>query len=299
MFNNFEQANISYDGAIEPIYANGVYFVSTHAIFSGDSPLIWRAPMATKLIKEFLTRVKWPELDYLLIDLPPGTGDIHLTLVQQANLTAAIIVTTPQEVACAITEKGLQMFNKVNVPILGIIENMSVFNCDNCGHEHHIFNKDGASKLAEKYSTNLLGKLPLVSSINEKGSNNSSIFETIPDSVIAKEYASITKKVIKLIEKDIEQNIAPIDCTIKSSKLHIIWQNENMHIIDGYDLRIKCPCAVCKPKQKEEQSHITKKIHIMGLSHVGNYGIKLSFSDGHNTGIFSYNLISQIAKNSA
>jgi ATP-binding protein involved in chromosome partitioning len=129
------------------------------------TPMIWRGPMATKALQQLLELTLWGELDYLIIDMPPGTGDIHISLAQKVNVSAAVVVTTPQEMALTDARKGLEMFNKVGIPVLGVVENMATHRCTNCGFEEHIFGSGGASKLAAEYGVELLASLPLDSQV--------------------------------------------------------------------------------------------------------------------------------------
>ena len=133
-----------------------------------DVPMIWRGPMAAGALQQLITQTNWHDLDYLIVDMPPGTGDIQLTLSQQVPLTGAVVVTTPQDIALIDAKKGLRMFQKVNVPILGIIENMSVFICPHCGEVEHIFGEGGAKRMSEQYGVPLLGELPLSAKIREQ-----------------------------------------------------------------------------------------------------------------------------------
>lgn len=149
------------NGILIPAERAGVKFMSMGLLSQADGAVVWRAPMATKMIQQFLGGVKWGELDYLLIDLPPGTGDVQLTLAQQARLSGAIIVTTPQQVAVGIAKKGLRMFQNLNVPILGVIENMSGFHCAHCGHDTAVFKVGGGRDLALELKLPFLGAIPL------------------------------------------------------------------------------------------------------------------------------------------
>ncbi len=287
-----EQSFISSDGMIQPIFAHGVNFVSVRSLIKEDAPLIWRAPIAIKLIREFLSCVKWPKLDYLLIDLPPGTGDIHLTLSQQAKLTGAIIVTTPQEIACEIAEKGLQLFNKVNVPILGIIENMSGYNCIHCGQGQAVFKQGGAKKLASNYNTALLGEIHLDHLIIECNDSGTSVIHQYPNSKVVIEYQRIAKNMLDNISAQITNLNEPNAIEIMKNNLKIVWSDHSSGLLTAETLRQNCPCANCVKKivggtalDKEE---VSKDISILELARVGCYAVKLKFSDGHNTGIFSY-----------
>lgn len=159
----------SLDGkSMEPINIDGIQVMSIGFLVDQETPMIWRGPMVTGTLEQLLKETNWSELDYLIIDLPPGTGDIQLTLAQKIPLTGAIIVSTPQDIALLDAKRGLKMFEKVKVPILGIIENMSTHICSNCGHEEHIFGEDGGVKMAKENNVELIGVLPLNIVIREK-----------------------------------------------------------------------------------------------------------------------------------
>ncbi len=144
-----------------PIEAHGVKSMSMAYLITESTPMVWRGPMVSGALMQILTQTQWGELDYLIIDMPPGTGDIQLTLSQKFPVSGAVIVTTPQDIALADAKKGVEMFRKVHIPVLGMIENMSMHICSNCGHAEHIFGEDGAERLAETYHTEVLGSLPL------------------------------------------------------------------------------------------------------------------------------------------
>ncbi|HKX43620.1 MAG TPA: iron-sulfur cluster carrier protein ApbC, partial [Burkholderiaceae bacterium] len=156
----------SEDGkTMEPLENYGVQVMSIGFLIDADNPMIWRGPMATQALEQLLRQTNWSDLDYLIVDLPPGTGDIQLTLSQRVPLTGAVIVTTPQDIALLDAKKGIKMFEKVGVPILGIVENMAVHVCENCGHVEHIFGTEGGKKLAAEWNIDYLGELPLNLSI--------------------------------------------------------------------------------------------------------------------------------------
>src|SRR6516225_2825003 len=159
----------SHDGkTMEPLENYGVQVMSIGFLVEQDNPMIWRGPMVTQALEQLLRQTNWAALDYLVVDLPPGTGDIQLTLSQRVPLTGAVIVTTPQDIALLDAKKGLKMFEKVGIPILGIVENMSVYCCPNCGHVEHIFGHGGGEKMCADYGVELLGSLPLNLSIREQ-----------------------------------------------------------------------------------------------------------------------------------
>ncbi|MCY7314512.1 MAG: iron-sulfur cluster carrier protein ApbC [Rubrivivax sp.] len=186
----------SEDGkTIQPMENYGVQVMSIGFMIEPDQAMIWRGPMATQALDQLLNNTAWRELDYLLIDMPPGTGDIALTLSQRVPLTGAIIVTTPQDIALLDAKKGLKMFEKVGVPILGIVENMAVYHCPNCGHTEHIFGADGGKRMAAEYSVDYLGALPLTLSIREQADSGRPTVVADPDGAIAATYKAVARQV--------------------------------------------------------------------------------------------------------
>ena len=186
----------SEDGkTIQPMENYGVQVMSIGFMIEPDQAMIWRGPMATQALDQLLHQTAWRELDYLLIDMPPGTGDIALTLSQRVPLTGAIIVTTPQDIALLDAKKGLKMFEKVGVPILGIVENMAVYVCPNCGHSEHIFGSDGGKRMAAEYNVDYLGALPLNLSIREQADSGRPTVVADPDSEISATYKAVARQV--------------------------------------------------------------------------------------------------------
>jgi ATP-binding protein involved in chromosome partitioning len=193
----------SVDGqSMEPMENYGVQVISIGFLVDPDQAMIWRGPMATQALEQLLRQTRWRELDYLLIDMPPGTGDIALTLSQRVPLTGAVIVTTPQDIALLDVKRGVEMFKKVGVPILGIVENMAVYCCPNCGHTEHIFGADGGQRMAEKYGVDLLGSLPLTMTIREQADAGRPTVVADPDSSIADTYRRIARSAaVKVAQK--------------------------------------------------------------------------------------------------
>ncbi|OGX04952.1 MAG: hypothetical protein A3G87_06190 [Omnitrophica bacterium RIFCSPLOWO2_12_FULL_50_11] len=186
---------VTSDERIVPIEAHGVHVMSIGFLTSDKTPVIWRGPMVHQMIQQFLTRVAWGKLDYLILDLPPGTGDAQLTLTQTAELSGAVIVTTPQEVSLVDARKGLQMFEKVKVPVLGIIENMSYFSCPDCGKVFEIFGRGGARKISEELNVPLLGEIPIDPAIVETGDRGMPMVAARPDSLTAKVYGIVARAI--------------------------------------------------------------------------------------------------------
>jgi len=179
---------------MNPLVAHDVQVMSIGFIVEPDQAMIWRGPMATQALEQLLRQTNWQDLDYLLVDMPPGTGDIQLTLSQRVPLTGAVIVTTPQDIALLDAKKGLKMFEKVGVPILGIVENMAIYTCPNCGHAEHIFGADGGRKMAEQYGTELLGSLPLTLAIREQADSGKPTVVAEPQGEVAAMYQAIARR---------------------------------------------------------------------------------------------------------
>jgi ATP-binding protein involved in chromosome partitioning len=191
----------SADGkTMEPLENHGVQVMSIGFLVDPGQAVVWRGPMATQALDQLLRQTRWRELDYLVIDMPPGTGDIQLTLSQRVPLTGAVIVTTPQDIALLDAKKGLNMFEKVGVPILGI-ENMAVHVCTNCGHVEHVFGADGGRKMAEQYGVPYLGALPLTMSIRQQTDSGTPTVVAEPDGEIAALYKAVARQVAVVVAR--------------------------------------------------------------------------------------------------
>ena len=186
---------------MNPIVSLGLEINSIGFLIDPDEPMIWRGPLVAQALTQLLTQTNWHELDYLVIDMPPGTGDIQLTLSQTVPVTGAIVVTTPQDIALLDAKKGLRMFQKVNVPILGLVENMSLFVCPECGHVEHIFGQGGAKRMSETYHVDVLGQLPLDAKIREEADSGAPTVISSPDSLAGKIYREIALKAAAAIAK--------------------------------------------------------------------------------------------------
>jgi len=192
----------SKDGkSLEPMEGHGIQAISIGFLIDMDTPMVWRGPMVTQALEQLLKDTRWRDLDYLVVDLPPGTGDIQLTLAQKVPVTGAVIVTTPQDIALLDARKGLKMFEKVGIPILGVVENMAIHVCPNCGHESHIFGSGGAEKMCADYGTELLGQLPLDASIREQADSGRPSVVSDPDGKVAEIYRRIARRcAVKIAE---------------------------------------------------------------------------------------------------
>jgi ATP-binding protein involved in chromosome partitioning len=283
---------------IQPLNRHGVGFMSIGLIMPQDGPVVWRAPMAMKALFQFLTNVQWGDLDYLLIDLPPGTGDVQLTIAQQAPLTGAVVVTTPQDVALNVARKGLQMFQQVKVPILGVVENMSGFVCTQCGTEHSVFKKDGGRVLAQESGTALLGRIPLETDVMTGGDAGEPLLVRSPHTPAARAFMDLARAFEREVARANGAPLAdePKNVSIGSAgDLRIEWADGHAGINGGWGLRVKCPCAACVDentgKRVLDPQRIALDIKVSEVHPVGRYGVGIAFSDSHNTGIYRFEFL--------
>ncbi|MFV1883956.1 MAG: P-loop NTPase [Balneola sp.] len=217
MFNLFERPNITTQKKLIPLEKYGIKMVSMGFLVDVNQAMVWRGPMATSAIKQFMTDVEWGELDYMVLDMPPGTGDIQLTIVQTVPLSGAVIVSTPQTVALDDVRKGVAMFQKVKVPVLGVIENMAYFiPPDMPGKKYHIFGEGGASRLAEELSVPVLGEIPLEQPIREAGDNGKPIVIADEDSNAAKAFITATENMVQQLETRSDESTPKVDITFRS-----------------------------------------------------------------------------------
>jgi len=194
---------VTNDGkTMEPMENHGVQVTSMGFLIDPDEPMVWRGPMVTQALQQLLEQTNWRDLDYLIVDMPPGTGDIQLTLSQKVPVTGAVIVTTPQDIALLDARKGLKMFEKVGIPILGVVENMSTHICSNCGHTEAIFGEGGGAKICADFGVEFLGALPLKLAIREQTDSGRPTVVAEPDGPVAAIYKEIARKIaVKVAEK--------------------------------------------------------------------------------------------------
>ncbi len=297
------------EGQIVPFDMQGVKVMSLGLLVGRDQPTVWRAPMATKMINQFLTGVKWGELDFLIVDLPPGTGDIQLTLSQQSNITGSIVVTTPQRVAIDIAKKGLLMFKHVGVPILGIIETMSGFACSECGTTSSIFGEGGAVALGKDTQVPVLGQIPVDAALVRACDEGEPIVMRDPTSTSAKAYMAVAAKVVDAVERlgeaRVEDEIVPLaveaipaETENGRHKLAVYWSDGQKYVYEAKALRFACPCAVCvdefSGERRLQESSIDEGIYLEKALPVGRYGVNLVWSDQHSTGIYTYKYLREL-----
>jgi len=198
----------SKDGkSLEPMEGHGIQAMSIGFLIDVETPMVWRGPMVTQALEQLLNDTRWRDLDYLVVDLPPGTGDIQLTLAQRVPVTGAVIVTTPQDIALLDARKGLKMFEKVGIPIVGIVENMSIHICSKCGHEEHIFGTGGGERMCKDHGVEFLGALPLDMQIREQADSGTPTVAADPTSRVSQIYREIARRVaVKIGEQAVDHS---------------------------------------------------------------------------------------------
>lgn len=283
------------NGQIVPHQAHGLRFMSMGYYAPGDKPLIWRGPMATKALQQCILGVEWGELDYLLIDLPPGTGDVHLTLVQTAPLTGGVLVSTPQDLGITISMKTHRLFQQTKVHPLGFIENMSYYVCPHCGERDYIFGHGQVAEAASTLGIPFLGEIPLDSRIRAQADEGTPIVIADPQAAPAQTYRAIAERLAAQISirnyGAAEGNgLEPRDIEPGPSELVISWVDGHVSTYPNRYLRGECPCAACVDEWTHERrldvEAIPADIHILSVQPVGNYALKFAWSDGHDTGLY-------------
>jgi ATP-binding protein involved in chromosome partitioning len=290
------------DGKVTPPLLHGVKVMSM-ALLGGDSPVVWRGPMASKAVSQFLSEVDWGDLDYLIVDMPPGTGDVQITLSQAARLSGAVIVMTPQGLAKDIAKRGLKMFQQVRVPVLGIVENMSEFICPNCSHKSHIFQKGGGLEVSKELSTAYLGSVPLDPKLVEESDSGTPVVLTRPESTVARSYLSIAENMASELDEIFFGNrqaplqVLSVEPNDKAKMAKISWSDGVQSLVSFKDFRFICPCAVCvdehNGERKIKRETISDDIHPLNIRTIGNNALQVKWSDGHDTGIYSYEYLRQ------
>ncbi len=295
-------AALGRDGMILPLDKGGIKFISMASINQNAGPVIMRAPMAVKAITQFLTGVLWGELDYLLLDLPPGTGDIQLSIAQQVQLTGVIIVTTPQKLAAEIARKGLQMFDKLNAPILGVVENMSGFTCSHCHEVTAPFKKGGGRDLAQQMHVPFLAELPLDPNIMNSSDEGINLQIDHADLPAARAFTLLADEVIKGVERAREMlsKTSPEKIQHDGATIRVVWKDGSHTEVDAYTLRTQCPCALCVDENTGKKilnvREVPLSIKANDVRPVGRYGLMVDFSDGHNKGIYRFQLLRELAE---
>ena len=320
------------DGKIPPAECHGLKAVSMGLLTGDDSPAILRGPMVSKYLRMLISNVQWGTLDYLILDLPPGTGDTQLTLAQSFPLSGAVIVTTPQDVSLKIARRGLRMFEKVNVPILGIIENMSTFTCPHCGKGTDVFSHGGGERMSRELGVPFLGAIPLDAEIVTGGDEGHPIVLEKPDSVAAKAYLAIATELAAQLQGHPAVALKPFAWNWETGEgqplwvedavrpegsqttavgfrrrdertISILWEDGHRQDFDVRDLRLACHCALCIEEMSGrpilDPKTVRPDVAPRTVSSVGNYAFTVNWSDGHSTGIYSFTALRDLGEWSA
>jgi ATP-binding protein involved in chromosome partitioning len=290
------------DGRLEPPIAHGVKTISMGYFLKPDEVTLWRGPMLHKMIEQFFGGVAWGELDYLIVDLPPGTGDVQLSLCQAIPLTGAVVVTTPQDVALNVAKKAIFMFHRLNTPILGLVENMAYYVCPHCGSRDDVFGAGGGRRCAEQLEIPFLGEIPLLTSIRTTSDAGIPIVVAQPDSPGAQAFRIVAENLAAQISihalgagAAALPKVEPAD----GAGIRIAWPDGGVSHIAARDLRIACPCAACVDettgRRRLDPARIPEDVHARAIRPVGRYAVHIEWSDGHTTGIYSFDLLRRLA----
>ncbi len=260
---------------------NGLKLLSFGFLMS-SGPAIMRGPMVAGYVQQVLTQTAWGELDYLVLDLPPGTGDVQLTITQTIQITGAVVVTTRQSLSIADVTKGIEMFEKVNVPMLGIVENMSHFICDNCDVKHYIFGDSNKTSLEDQYGLKTLAELPL----------NPKLAKKVSDAVGDPDISNMVDAVIRSLGMQSSQQLVRPELSTSENTINITWADGREWKIPHRQLRLACPCASCVDEYTGEKTlrpeSVPLEIKAESITPLGNYAVVIQWSDGHDSGIYSY-----------
>ncbi len=320
------------DQQIVPADRDNLKVISMGMLTGDDSPAILRGPMVSKYLRMFISNVQWGHLDYLILDLPPGTGDTQLTLAQSVPLSGAVIVTTPQDVSLKIARRGLRMFETVHVPILGIIENMSTFTCPHCGKGTDVFRHGGGERMSRELGVPFLGAIPLDAEIVTSGDEGRPIVLEKPHSVAAQAFLAIATELAGRLEGHPTAALKPFvwnwdtgegepawsESGVRASgsrttaigfrrrdarTVSVLWENGNKNDFDVRDLRLACRCAMCVEEMSGrpllDPKSVRPDVTPRTITSVGNYAITINWNDGHSTGIYSFDRLRALGERGA
>lgn len=285
---------------IQPALCKGIKMISMAYFRRESEASAIRAPIATSLITQFIKNVEWGQLDFLLIDFPPGTGDVQITLCQQANLTGAIMVTTPQEVAILDVKKAINLFDQVKVPILGIVENMSYYVIPGSEERHYPFGKEGGEKLAQEGGIPFMGTIPIDADLCACGDKGESLFvlDSARKKTVTQAFMQLANSLLAHLESQSDekpfQQIQKIDdCTFLMT-----WNDGTEQHLRMSDLQRNCSCANCveeySGKRIRDPATVDDNVQAHEIHHVGRYGLRIRFSSGCSTGIYSFEMLKKM-----
>jgi ATP-binding protein involved in chromosome partitioning len=287
------------DKKLVPMEGYGLKAMSMGFMVEEGTPIVWRGPMVVGALNQMLREVAWGDLDVLVIDMPPGTGDVQLTIAQQVPLAGAVIVSTPQDLALIDARKGLAMFKKVSVPLLGIVENMSYFIAPDTGNRYDIFGHGGAKAEAEKIGVPFLGEVPLTIEVRETSDTGRPITATSPESASAQAFRDIAAKAWGELEKASGRGMQPpkLEIAHGGEALRVSFATKDQHELPAEFLRVLSPSAEVQGHSKEQRVTVggKKNVKIRELRGVGNYAVRIVFDDGHDTGLFTWSYLHMLS----
>jgi len=326
-----EPPEMTADSRMIPAQRYGLKVVSMGMLTGDDQPAVLRGPMVGKYLKMFVAGVQWGELDCLILDLPPGTGDTQLTLAQSMPLSGVVIVTTPQAVSLKIARRGLRMFEKVQVPILGIVENMRSFACPHCGETTDIFRHGGGEQMSKELGVPFLGALPIAAEVVTCGDEGRPIVVDQPKSANARVYGDIADALLAQLQTSVTglkafvwkwdrnegapawmegavqpsgaRNI-PVGLMRRDPRtLSLLWQDGHRDDLDVRDLRLACRCALCVEEMSGRKlldpQTVRADVSPRQITSIGHYAIQFDWNDGHNSGIYSFNDLRDLGERAA
>ena len=279
-------------GRVLPVEAHGVKLISMGFFVPSNEAVIWRGPMLHKMVNDFLSIVDWGGLDYLIVDLPPGTGDIQLSLCQTIPVTGAVIVSTPQDVAWNVAQKAIMMFDKLNAPIIGVIENMT----------GEVFGKGGARNAAARLEIPFLGEIPLARALRESADKGTPIVAADPAGEVAKTFFTIARNLAAETarvreRKDAKAFPAKIS-PAGAERVEIEWSDGRKSSYDPRELRLACPCAACVDEVTGQRQlkieWLKPDTRASSITPVGRYALHIAWSDGHNTGLYGFDYLRKL-----
>lgn len=288
---------------IYPVQKQGIKIISMGFFVPKNDAVIWRGPMLHKMVQDFLGVVDWGELDYLIVDLPPGTGDIQLSLCQSIPVTGAVIVSTPQDVAWQVAQKAIVMFDKLQAPILGIIENMSRHICSKCGQEEAIFGEGGARRAAGQLGIPYLGEVPLVTRLRAAADEGQPLVSADPAHPAARAIRDIARSLasgvsIRNMTPDAKPRAAKVDA-VGLAEIVIEWSDGKRSIHSPKDLRAACPCASCVDEitgmRTLRPESVAETVRVESVQPIGRYALQFVWTDGHSTGLFGHEYLRRLA----
>lgn len=320
------------EGKARPVERFGIGTISMGLLTGDDRPAVMRGAMVNKYLRMLLGATEWGELDFLLLDLPPGTGDVQLTLAQSVPLSGAVIVTTPQDVSLRIARRGLRMFERLQVPILGIIENMSGFTCAHCGHTTDVFRRGGGERMSRELGVPFLGAIPLDADIVAGGDEGRPIVVARPESPAARAFDQVADAVAALLGDGRPPALRPFTWNWDSDEgapgwveaavtaggsrtrpvglrrrdprtLSVLWEDGSVQHLDVRDLRLACRCALCIDEMSGrpllDPASVRADVAPRRIGSVGNYALAIDWSDGHNSGLYAFDKLRALGERAA